>query len=118
MDSCATSSAWREEPRSRARTPASPSTRARVNAQGRSTRCSGDASRGARERDARAPQLFAAYVDAKQEQNVLDYDDLLLYWHAMMATALAARDRRSGSTTCWWTSTRTPIGCRRRSCAR
>ncbi|PZU93651.1 MAG: ATP-dependent DNA helicase [Chelatococcus sp.] len=24
--------------------------------------------------------LFAAYVDAKQQQNVLDYDDLLLYW--------------------------------------
>ena len=24
--------------------------------------------------------LFAAYVDAKQAQNVLDYDDLLLYW--------------------------------------
>ena len=25
-------------------------------------------------------ELFAAYVDAKQRQNVLDYDDLLLYW--------------------------------------
>ena len=25
-------------------------------------------------------ELFAAYVDAKQCQNVLDYDDLLLYW--------------------------------------
>ena len=25
-------------------------------------------------------QLFAGYVDAKQAQNVLDYDDLLLYW--------------------------------------
>src|SRR5213075_171924 len=25
-------------------------------------------------------QLFAAYVEAKQRQNVLDYDDLLLYW--------------------------------------
>ncbi len=24
--------------------------------------------------------LFAAYVEAKQKQNVLDYDDLLLYW--------------------------------------
>jgi len=29
--------------------------------------------------------LFAAYVEAKQKQNVLDYDDLLLYW-AQMAT--------------------------------
>src|SRR6266850_686802 len=25
-------------------------------------------------------QLFAAYVEAKQRQNILDYDDLLLYW--------------------------------------
>ena len=35
--------------------------------------------------------LFAAYVEAKQRQNVLDYDDLLLYWAEMMAEpALAA----------------------------
>ncbi|TJW68308.1 MAG: ATP-dependent helicase, partial [Mesorhizobium sp.] len=30
-------------------------------------------------------ELFSAYVEAKQAQNVLDYDDLLLYW-AQMAT--------------------------------
>jgi DNA helicase-2/ATP-dependent DNA helicase PcrA len=30
-------------------------------------------------------QLFAAYVEAKQRQNVLDYDDLLLCWAMMMA---------------------------------
>ena len=30
-------------------------------------------------------QLFGAYVEAKQRQNVLDYDDLLLYWAGMMA---------------------------------
>jgi DNA helicase-2/ATP-dependent DNA helicase PcrA len=30
-------------------------------------------------------ELFAAYVEAKQRQNVLDYDDLLLYWAQMMA---------------------------------
>ncbi|WP_192895688.1 ATP-dependent helicase [Arsenicitalea aurantiaca] len=29
--------------------------------------------------------LFAEYVAAKQRQNVLDYDDLLLYWAAMMS---------------------------------
>ncbi|MDQ1921732.1 ATP-dependent helicase [Massilia pseudoviolaceinigra] len=29
--------------------------------------------------------LFGAYVDAKQEQNVLDYDDLLLFWAEMAA---------------------------------
>ncbi len=35
--------------------------------------------------------LFRAYVDAKQTRNVLDYDDLLLYWQQMMAEpALAA----------------------------
>jgi DNA helicase-2/ATP-dependent DNA helicase PcrA len=27
---------------------------------------------------------FAAYVEAKQRQHVLDYDDLLLYWAQMM----------------------------------
>jgi len=30
-------------------------------------------------------QLFAGYVEAKQRQNVLDYDDLLLYWAQTMA---------------------------------
>ena len=35
--------------------------------------------------------LFSAYVEAKQRQNVLDYDDLLLYWAQMMSEpALAA----------------------------
>ncbi len=31
--------------------------------------------------------LFGAYVDAKQEQNVLDYDDLLLFWSEMATDA-------------------------------
>jgi ATP-dependent DNA helicase UvrD/PcrA len=36
-------------------------------------------------------QLFAAYVEAKQRQNVLDYDDLLLYWaHMLTERAFAA----------------------------
>jgi DNA helicase-2/ATP-dependent DNA helicase PcrA len=30
-------------------------------------------------------KLFGAYVEAKQEQNVLDYDDLLGFWADMMA---------------------------------
>ncbi|HEX5127703.1 MAG TPA: ATP-dependent helicase [Rhodocyclaceae bacterium] len=35
-------------------------------------------------------QLFAGYVEAKQKQAVLDYDDLLLYWAQMLtAPALA-----------------------------
>jgi DNA helicase-2/ATP-dependent DNA helicase PcrA len=35
--------------------------------------------------------LFAAYVEAKQKQHVLDYDDLLLYWaEAMKVPEIAA----------------------------
>src|ERR1700751_5691376 len=30
-------------------------------------------------------RLFRAYVEQKQHANLLDYDDLLLYWHGMMA---------------------------------
>ena len=37
-------------------------------------------------------QLFAAYVEAKQGQNVLDYDDLLLYWAQMMVDGAVAQD--------------------------
>ncbi len=41
--------------------------------------------------EAELKRLFGAYVEAKQQQNVLDYDDLLLYWAGMMAEpALAA----------------------------
>jgi DNA helicase II / ATP-dependent DNA helicase PcrA len=36
--------------------------------------------------------LFGAYVEAKQRQNVLDYDDLLLYWAQMMQVDAIARD--------------------------
>ena len=32
-------------------------------------------------------RLFAAYVEAKQRHGVLDYDDLLAYWAAMMGEA-------------------------------
>jgi DNA helicase II / ATP-dependent DNA helicase PcrA len=35
--------------------------------------------------------LFAAYVERKQANGVLDYDDLLLWWHAMMAEPALAR---------------------------
>lgn len=37
-------------------------------------------------------ELFSAYVEAKQAQNVLDYDDLLLYWAQMVAEPLIAQD--------------------------
>jgi DNA helicase II / ATP-dependent DNA helicase PcrA len=35
--------------------------------------------------EAELQQLFGAYVEAKQKQNVLDYDDLLLYWAQMVS---------------------------------
>src|SRR5215467_7113679 len=35
--------------------------------------------------------LFRAYVEAKQRENVLDYDDLLLYWADMMQEPALAR---------------------------
>src|SRR6266849_1860960 len=37
-------------------------------------------------------QLFAAYVEAKQRQNVLDYDDLLLYWAQTVSDPALADD--------------------------
>src|ERR1700753_796533 len=37
-------------------------------------------------------ELFQSYVEAKQKQNVLDYDDLLLYWAQMMSDAAIAGD--------------------------
>jgi DNA helicase II / ATP-dependent DNA helicase PcrA len=36
--------------------------------------------------------LFDAYVEAKQAQHVLDYDDLLLYWGELMKVPELARD--------------------------
>ncbi len=37
-------------------------------------------------------QLFAAYVEAKQAQHVLDYDDLLLCWAQTMSDAALAQE--------------------------
>ena len=37
-------------------------------------------------------ELFAGYVEAKQRQSVLDYDDLLLYWAQMVADPGLAED--------------------------
>jgi len=34
-------------------------------------------------------RLFSAYVDLKEIQHVLDYDDLLLFWHALLADPAA-----------------------------
>ena len=37
-------------------------------------------------------ELFAAYVETKQRQNVLDYDDLLLYWAQTMSDPALASE--------------------------
>ena len=37
-------------------------------------------------------ELFAGYVEAKQRQSVLDYDDLLLYWAQMVGDPALAQD--------------------------
>jgi DNA helicase-2/ATP-dependent DNA helicase PcrA len=37
-------------------------------------------------------KLFGAYVEAKQQQNVLDYDDLLAFWADMMAEPQLAQE--------------------------
>jgi len=39
-------------------------------------------------------QLFTAYVDRKEAAGVLDYDDLLLYWHALLADPQAGEKVR------------------------
>jgi DNA helicase-2/ATP-dependent DNA helicase PcrA len=42
--------------------------------------------------EAELKELFAAYVETKQRQNVLDYDDLLLYWAHMVGDPGLAED--------------------------
>jgi DNA helicase II / ATP-dependent DNA helicase PcrA len=45
-----------------------------------------------REWEADLRMLFATYVEAKQKQSVLDYDDLLLYWSLMAEQPAIAAD--------------------------
>lgn len=40
-------------------------------------------------------RLFAAYVDHKERQAVLDYDDLLLFWHGVLSDPVAGEAMRS-----------------------
>jgi DNA helicase-2/ATP-dependent DNA helicase PcrA len=42
--------------------------------------------------EAELKSLFGSYVETKQRQSVLDYDDLLLYWAQMMQEGAIARD--------------------------
>jgi DNA helicase II / ATP-dependent DNA helicase PcrA len=41
--------------------------------------------------DADLTRLYRAYVEHKQRCSILDYDDLLLYWHVMMSEPKLAR---------------------------
>lgn len=40
-------------------------------------------------------QLFTRYTDLKEQQQVLDYDDLLLFWHALLCDEEAGNHVRS-----------------------
>jgi ATP-dependent DNA helicase UvrD/PcrA len=42
--------------------------------------------------EAELARLFRAYVERKLANQALDYDDLLLYWHAMLGDAALARE--------------------------
>ena len=77
---------------SRPRGPASPSIPAPSMRNCRSTRCCGSRFPGAPDGAAQLRDLFAAYVEAKQAQNVLDYDDLLLYWAQTVSEPALAED--------------------------
>jgi DNA helicase-2/ATP-dependent DNA helicase PcrA len=63
-----------------------------VNAQGELAGVLKDAFPWAAMWEAELRQLFARYVEVKQDQNVLDYDDLLLYWAMMMREPAIAAD--------------------------
>ena len=69
------------------RAPASPSIRAASMPSCRSRRCLATSFPWCAGWAAELKDLFAAYVEAKQRQNVLDYDDLLLYWAQMIGDA-------------------------------
>nr|WP_243444418.1 hypothetical protein [Acetobacter persici] len=66
--------------------------------------------------EAQLRQLFAGYVTAKQEQGVLDYDDLLLCWAQMVSDPVLGAISVVSGIMCWSMSIRTPTGCRRMSC--
>ena len=114
IDLCGTSSALEDASRgSRRRTPAWPSTRFAINSETRSIEtCCRRHFPGASNGRRTCASCSAAYVAAKQRQNVLDYDDLLLCWCGMMNDRRSPPSSATASITCWSTNTRTPTGCR------
>ena len=118
--SCGRSSAWRRRRSAfRARTPASRSIPTASTAAQPLARTLEEVFPWCSDWGDELTQLFRRYVEVKHAQQLLDYDDLLLYWHILDAGASASRARSAGaSSTCWSTSTRTRTRCRRRSCTR
>ncbi len=47
-----------------------------------------------RDHEAELRRLFAGYVEAKQQRDLLDYDDLLLYWAEALRAPAVAEDMR------------------------
>ena len=64
----------------------------RVNTQGTLEATLRDAFPWCEEWEDELKKLFGAYVEKKLNNQSLDYDDLLLYWHAMMADEALARE--------------------------
>jgi DNA helicase-2/ATP-dependent DNA helicase PcrA len=64
----------------------------RVNTQGSLEATLRDAYPWCAEWEAELKKLFAAYLERKLSHQALDYDDLLLYWHAMMQDEALARE--------------------------
>ncbi|MFO0336243.1 MAG: ATP-dependent helicase [Pseudomonadota bacterium] len=48
------------------------------------------------EHEAELTRLFRGYVERKQAQALLDYDDLLLYWHGLLGDAALTRQVSAG----------------------
>ena len=70
-------------------------------------------------RSARCSDVRRLRRPRSRRSSVLDFDDLLLYWAAMLDDGPSSPHDvgATASITSWWTSTRTPIACRRRSFA-
>jgi DNA helicase-2/ATP-dependent DNA helicase PcrA len=64
----------------------------RVNTQGSLEATLREAFPWCAEWEAELKRLFATYVERKLANQALDYDDLLLYWHAMMEDASLAKE--------------------------
>ena len=74
-----------EQGRARRPSGAAASTRA-----DRSSRCSSGGTRGVETTPTSSAAIYAAYVARKADQRVLDYDDLLLQWWALLRTPAVA----------------------------